>query len=61
MKETHSIGTVKDRPQTPAGIADQTGGENEHTHSDVSTVLRVKRWDLREGPFRGFDSPPGRF
>lgn len=28
---------------------------------DASRVLQVKRWEVREGPFRGFNSPPGRF
>lgn len=28
----------------------------------ISSVLHTQRWDLRrETPFRGFDSPPGRF
>lgn len=28
---------------------------------EVEKILKVKRWDKRESPFRGFDSPPGRF
>lgn len=28
---------------------------------EVSRVLQTSRWETREGPFRGFDSPPGRF
>lgn len=24
-------------------------------------VLQIKRWDVREEPFTGFNSPPGRF
>lgn len=27
----------------------------------VAKVLRVKRWESREGPFQGFGSPPGKF
>ena len=27
----------------------------------VSTVLETKRWEVKKGPFRGFNSPPGRF
>jgi len=30
-------------------------------HMEVAKVLRVKRWKSREKPFRGFDSPAGRF
>jgi len=29
--------------------------------SDVAKVLQTKRWQMQEGPFRGFNSPPGRF
>ena len=28
---------------------------------EMSRLLESRRWDLREGPFRGFGSPPGRF
>jgi len=28
---------------------------------EVEKILNVKRWDKRDSPFRGFDSPPGRF
>jgi hypothetical protein len=28
---------------------------------EVERILKVKRWDKRNSPFRGFDSPPGRF
>ena len=31
------------------------------TTLDMSKVLQVKRWEVQEGPFRGFNSPPGRF
>jgi len=29
--------------------------------TEVTKVLRVKRWKTQEEPFRGFESPPGRF
>lgn len=28
---------------------------------EISKVLQVKRWEEQRGPFRGFNSPPGRF
>jgi hypothetical protein len=28
---------------------------------DTSKVLQIKRWEAQDGPFRGFNSPPGRF
>ena len=27
----------------------------------ISKVLQTVRWELRDGPFEGFRSPPGRF
>ncbi len=38
--------------------------QEEEATGDVlarSKALRVKRWETHEGPFRGFDSPPGKF
>ena len=35
--------------------------EQEDIVSEVEKILRVKRWDKRNKPFRGFGSPPGRF
>ncbi len=29
--------------------------------SETDKVLQIKRWEVQEGPFRGFNSPPGRF
>lgn len=29
--------------------------------SEVTKVLQTKRWQTQDGPFRGFNSPPGRF
>lgn len=29
--------------------------------AEVTKVLRIRRWREQEGPFRGFDYPPGRF
>jgi hypothetical protein len=28
---------------------------------EMSRLLEGRRWDVQEGPFRGFGSPPGRF
>ena len=29
--------------------------------SEIDTMVRRRRWEQREGPFRGFGSPPGKF
>ena len=34
---------------------------SEHRVQEVEKILNVKRWDKKDSPFRGFDSPPGRF
>lgn len=41
--------------------ADQESAELDDVLADVDKVLRVKRWEPREGPFRGFGSPHGKF
>ncbi len=35
-------------------------GKNTET-VETSKVLEKRRWEVQEGPFRGFNSPPGRF
>jgi hypothetical protein len=35
--------------------------QTEDRVEEVERILKVKRWDKRSSPFRGFDSPPGRF
>lgn len=52
--------------RTPVGAAVHDGQESEEELTEdlveeVEKILKVKRWDKRESPFRGFDSPPGRF
>jgi hypothetical protein len=47
--------------QASTGVREQTRWESGDIDCDVSTVLRSKRWEQREGPFQGFDSPPGKF
>ncbi|HET8943689.1 MAG TPA: hypothetical protein VFO59_02825 [Dehalococcoidia bacterium] len=52
------------RPWDP-GPADEDSAEeaenSEHRVQEVEKILNVKRWDKKDSPFRGFDSPPGRF
>jgi hypothetical protein len=53
------------RPWDP-GPADEDSAEEEEENSEyrvqeVEKILNVKRWDKKDSPFRGFDSPPGRF
>jgi hypothetical protein len=45
----------------PAGRASLDSGRHVDAKEELQKVLKVRRWDEREGPFSGFDSPPGRF
>lgn len=53
QKDTHSSKWDRQEQQK----SDQSAGFSKN----VTKVLQIKRWDSRRGPFRGFDSPPGRF
>jgi hypothetical protein len=48
--------------QASAAPPEQTGWESYiDINCEVATVLRSKRWERRQEPFQGFDSPPGKF
>lgn len=51
------------REPTPevAESSDEPGRESEDILEEVQSVLRLHRWDVREEPFRGFGSQPGKF
>jgi len=53
----------EDGPTDTAQTAPDDGQEDtgEDLAQEVGKILRIKRWDKRDSPFRGFDSPPGRF
>jgi len=36
-------------------------GELDGLLGELSKTLKVKRWEVKEEPFRGFGSPPGKF
>jgi hypothetical protein len=41
--------------------ADDTLHETPEMSAEMSKLLERRRWDIQDGPFRGFGSPPGRF
>ena len=51
------------REPTPerAESSDEPGREPEDILEEVQSVLRLHRWDVREEPFQGFGSQPGKF
>ena len=49
-------------PQRPeSGVDQEQQREFEDILREAQSVVRVKRWEVREEPFRGFESQPGRF
>ena len=61
MENTREAAPAGERRQTSTGRTSQAGWEPLDTHCEVATVLRSKRWEEREEPFQGFNSPPGKF
>jgi hypothetical protein len=53
QKDTHSKWDRQDNTQQ----SDTSVSIDE----SFAKVLEIKRWDVREEPFQGFNSPPGRF
>lgn len=49
------------RPETGSRDAHQEGRRPGTTMDEIRKVLDVKRWEERDEPFQGFNSPPGRF
>ena len=51
-----------DKRETTKAREGKEDSDRESTANvQTSRVLQIKRWEVREGPFRGFNSPPGRF
>jgi len=53
--------TTDDAPpafEEPEPVSDDEAFEPDE---EIDNLLRRKRWKQREGPFRGFGSPPGKF
>jgi hypothetical protein len=44
-----------------AAVAVMTRESSPPLQDDFQRVLQVRRWEVQEGPFQGFQSPPGRF
>jgi hypothetical protein len=61
VKTSHSVERASDEGQPPTGHGDDGDRGTPDPESDVATVLLSKRWQKRGEPFRGFDSPPGKF
>jgi hypothetical protein len=59
MENTGRIESAGVRQEASTGLTEETRWESSDIKCDVSTVLRSRRWEQREGPFQGFGSPEG--
>jgi hypothetical protein len=48
-------------PVVPAAGVAKSEATDEDTVAQVEKILRTPRWEKKEDPFKGFNSPPGRF
>ena len=44
-----------------AELASAPGPDLDEVFDEVGKILATRRWEVREEPFRGFGSPPGKF
>lgn len=54
-----NLGQERDRKTNPSGGEEDPEVKLEATLD--ARALQIKRWEVQEGPFQGFNSPPGRF
>jgi hypothetical protein len=66
----HTNGHADVRVPGPAPTQTVRTASNGHVDDDAdgtasthleSKALKIRRWEVREEPFEGFNSPPGRF
>ncbi len=61
MEEANRTETTKDWRPAWRAFAERTRPKFEGTHGEMAQALPPNLQENREGPFPGFDSPPGRF
>ena len=52
---------VDDKPARPRTANPRKGNNPFDADEEIEELLRRSGWEQREGPFRGFGSPPGKF
>ena len=60
MANATTTAPVKERRARQRGGAGRGDRESQDIHPEMARVLEG-RWEKREEPFRGFDSPKGKF
>jgi hypothetical protein len=61
MENTDSTDTAKDWRQAWRAFADKVSGRFWDSHNGATPTSRPRLQEIPEGPFQGFDSPPGKF
>lgn len=61
MDNTDSTDSAKDWRQAWRAFADTVSGRFSDSHNGATPTSRPRPQDFPEGPFHGFDSPPGKF
>jgi len=59
--ETPPVDEVPERPAPPRTAKPRKGNKPFDAGEEIEELLRRSGWEKREGPFRGFGSPPGKF
>ncbi len=61
MEKATATETSEDWRQTWRASTDKVSQRSKGTHDQMMPMLRTRRQEVHEGPFQGFDSPPGKF
>jgi hypothetical protein len=59
-QETQAV-NMAEKAETETETTNGVGGEPDEGATEATRVMRERRLKPRDGPFRGFGSPPGRF
>jgi hypothetical protein len=61
MERDDISGSANDWRQAWRAFADKVSARPSDTYSGATPMLGRRLQEVREGPFEGFDSPPGKF
>ncbi|MBI2913355.1 MAG: hypothetical protein HYY03_05490 [Chloroflexi bacterium] len=61
MRDSERKEVAQELAEPEAELAPAPRPDLNEVFDEVSKILTTRRWEVREEPFRGFDSPPGKF
>jgi hypothetical protein len=61
MERDDIMDSARDWRQAWRAFADKVSARPSDSYSGATPILRPRMQEVREGPFEGFDSPPGKF